>query len=763
MAAKVAELVSNNLRPTTEDAPPPPVGGGQITIDREDIESTNFRVLGSNEKVHETPFVIAKEQDLDPLFFRYVFNHLKDRLSDKMKAMAPDPEEAIPIEAFQRTMERLFFVLRDPSLKQFDASCYDNDQNGFVGWGEFNYVFKRTRIKVQLNICERIYYTFDNPDSCRLATILSNVVLLTIAVSSLCFILSTVPECQITPSGDRDGAPVAMHEFEIVELVCLMIFCVEYLMRLLTVWNVRAEVFDQTKLLSLTTGDEIIVLPTLARRVAKFVFAPANIVDLAAILPGVIGLLPNVQLSGGGFVVLRLIRLTRVFRAFHTIRGPAIVIARTIQQSTKALYVLAFNLMLGIVIAGSLMWLAEGGDWDRDTHSYLRVTGETWNPATQQMDKDEAESPFLSIPHAFWWAIVTATTVGYGDQYPTTSMGYIIAVCMMMFSLIMTALPVGVIGGTFSSEWEKFDEEKKKEADDKKVESANIIKAVQRIDPASMSSLMLIEVWNERLVKQEAWSKAPVALTYMRPHPAEFMGLARIKDLDTLWGVKGGSAVVEKTLELELFGDSDTVKRAVHGTIKVALKWTPGKSETTWNSALPEGRLDVKLVSGDNLVNLNFTAPNKESNPYCMVFVYPNACPGELIKPAVWRTPTCENQNSPAWNDTADASTSFTFNWQSAMAEIRERASSRMSGTCTTEEVTQVEDQQPRPSDILKALREASEQLGSTRQEFNSATSQIREEVRLISSRVDQAVSVSGYPGQPGGRSRPNSAAGTRG
>merc|ERR1711953_441923 len=69
-------------------------------------------------------------------------------------------------------------------------------------------------------------------------------------------------------------------------------------------------------------------------------------------------------------------------------------------------------------------------------------------------------SPFESIPHSFWWALVTATTVGYGDVSPTTLPGRITAGIAMIWSLCVLALPIGVIGDNFGRVWEEYDAEK---------------------------------------------------------------------------------------------------------------------------------------------------------------------------------------------------------------------------------------------------------------------------------------------------------------
>ena len=54
----------------------------------------------------------------------------------------------------------------------------------------------------------------------------------------------------------------------------------------------------------------------------------------------------------------------------------------------------------------------------------------------------------------YWWVAVTMTTVGYGDYYPTSMLGHLIAILVMSFGLILTALPVAIIGGNFTLYYE---------------------------------------------------------------------------------------------------------------------------------------------------------------------------------------------------------------------------------------------------------------------------------------------------------------------
>merc|ERR1740117_1219099 len=458
--------------------------GYPIHISREESAEHNFRILSCSSKqqlaANAKKWFIAGEEKLPLLFFRRIFTGLRAQQKEQGLA-APTPEgsvteyergegreadgdDTVPIEAFQRAFERLFYVLGDED--GFDAQSYDENGNGLVGWSEFASVFKKRNFSIKLSMPERIYLTMDNPDSSYIAQILSYFVLLVIVLSSIGFILSTAPEFQKEPVGIYKPEPE--DAFDIIENVCLSIFLIEYVIRLCTCWAVRAEI-AQDKLMLLALGYGPLTMSTPSMRLLMFVISPSNVIDLVAILPGVIGWVVAVvspdetALEGGAFVVLRLVRLTRIFRAFKNPKlvEPVIVIARTMSNSTKALYLLGFNGLLGILISGSLMYLVEKGEWDWQTRTYNRYVGREWNATSAVWQNLTAESPFLSIPHSFWWAVVTSTTVGYGDHFPTTTWGYIVATMTMVFSLVIAALPVGVIGGNFTQVWSDYDLEKK--------------------------------------------------------------------------------------------------------------------------------------------------------------------------------------------------------------------------------------------------------------------------------------------------------------
>jgi len=140
-----------------------------------------------------------------------------------------------------------------------------------------------------------------------------------------------------------------------------------------------------------------------------------GIVDLLAVLPTYLSLvIPGAQ----SFLVIRVLRLLRVFRVLKLVQfvGEASVLASAVRASARKIIVFLGTVLTVVVIVGAAMYLIEG----------------------------EANG-FTSIPTSIYWAIVTMTTVGYGDIAPQTALGKILASGIMILGYGIIAVPTGIV------------------------------------------------------------------------------------------------------------------------------------------------------------------------------------------------------------------------------------------------------------------------------------------------------------------------------
>ncbi|GFR12306.1 potassium voltage-gated channel protein Shaw [Trichonephila clavata] len=160
----------------------------------------------------------------------------------------------------------------------------------------------------------------------------------------------------------------------------------------------------------------------------EFMTAPINIIDFIATMSFYSDMLLQRLASdlekADILDFFSIIRIFRLFKLTRHSRGLKILI-HTFQASAKELFLLVFFLVLGIVIFASLVYYAE------------RLQA---NPTND----------FTSIPEGLWWAIVTMTTVGYGDMVPRTYVGMLVGALCALAGVLTIALPVPVIVSNFT-------------------------------------------------------------------------------------------------------------------------------------------------------------------------------------------------------------------------------------------------------------------------------------------------------------------------
>ena len=155
-------------------------------------------------------------------------------------------------------------------------------------------------------------------------------------------------------------------------------------------------------------------------RKARYLFSFYGIIDLLAILPTYLSLF----VAGYQYLlVIRILRLLRVFRILKLYRfiGASSYLLESIRASRHKIFVFLLAVMAIVVIMGAAMYLIEG-----------------------------PENGFTSIPEGIYWAIITLTTVGYGDITPLTPLGKTLSAFVMILGYSIIAVPTGIITAELS-------------------------------------------------------------------------------------------------------------------------------------------------------------------------------------------------------------------------------------------------------------------------------------------------------------------------
>ena len=150
-----------------------------------------------------------------------------------------------------------------------------------------------------------------------------------------------------------------------------------------------------------------------------------GIVDLMALIPTYLSL---VVAGTHSLLVIRVLRLLRIFRVLKLVQflGEANMLRAALNASARKIIVFLGTVATVVVIVGSMMYIIEG-----------------------------EESGFTSIPQSVYWAIVTLTTVGYGDIAPVTVLGKVLASLVMITGYGIIAVPTGIVTSELANMWKE--------------------------------------------------------------------------------------------------------------------------------------------------------------------------------------------------------------------------------------------------------------------------------------------------------------------
>ncbi|XP_038661999.1 potassium voltage-gated channel subfamily A member 4-like [Scyliorhinus canicula] len=319
----------------------------------------------------------------------------------------------VPFDIFAEEIK--FYQLGDEAMLKF------REEEGFVKEAE--------KPLPRGEFWRQVWLLFEYPESSSPARGIAIVSVLVILISIVIFCLETLPEFRDDRDFPQGGALPANatrrpagrlaatfgDPFFIVETVCIVWFSFELLVRFAACPS----------------------KPAFFRDIM-------NMIDIVSILPYFITLgteLAHRQANGQqamSFAILRTIRLVRVFRIFKLSRHSKglQILGHTLRASMRELGLLIFFLFIGVILFSSAVYFAEA---------------------------DEPRSQFTSIPDAFWWAVVTMTTVGYGDMKPITVGGKIVGSLCAIAGVLTIALPVPVIVSNFNYFYHRENEEQQQQ------------------------------------------------------------------------------------------------------------------------------------------------------------------------------------------------------------------------------------------------------------------------------------------------------------
>ncbi len=218
--------------------------------------------------------------------------------------------------------------------------------------------------------------------------------------------------------------------FDILLLIFILISTILIMLETVPVLNAKYHTifYSLEFLITILFTLEYILRIVCVKDREEYIFSPLGFLDLLSILPFYIGLFfPAVHY----FIILRMLRMLRIFRIFNLAdyMHDGQFILSALRHSSRKIYIFLLFLCIFIVIIGSIMYVVEDG-----------------------------KNGFTSIPQSIYWAVVTITTVGYGDISPVTPIGKVLSIVVMLCGYSIIAVPTGIVTSELRYQGKRFKE-----------------------------------------------------------------------------------------------------------------------------------------------------------------------------------------------------------------------------------------------------------------------------------------------------------------
>lgn len=211
--------------------------------------------------------------------------------------------------------------------------------------------------------------------------------------------------------------------FDILLLIVIFLSIIVVMLESVIYLNIKYE-FTFTTIEWVVTGlftVEYIFRIICLKKPLSYIFSFMGLVDLFSILPSYLSILID---GTGSLLVVRSIRFLRIFRILRLSRYMigADILEKALKNSRFKIFVFLISMLTIVIILGGIMYVIE-----------------------------PSEAGFTSIPRSVYWAVITITTVGYGDIAPITPVGQAIASLIMLFGYAIIAVPTGIVTSEFTA------------------------------------------------------------------------------------------------------------------------------------------------------------------------------------------------------------------------------------------------------------------------------------------------------------------------